>query len=296
MKAIQFESSHESGIAHAFVATIKVVRPYFTTLSILCYMAGLLFASKMIDGILPSDGLVLWGSVVILLLYSGGCVLDAIYDRSTDVETNPERASEISSQRSWIIFFALLVMGLPLAYFVNWRLFLIGVLLVPIGFIYQDRRFTNSNLRNATYVAYTYLVPFLAGYILIGGIVDAHLIAWMVLLFIWGFSIRLVKDFEDMKEDTKLKRRSLPLKYGVDRGARLVAVLLFTPFVLAPVPFAFLALNARYLMVMSMLSLTLALVAIRFLRNPIKEGSGFYHNVTYLLAHLIPIAIILGVI
>jgi len=290
------DSTHEFGIAHAFVATIRVVRPYFTTLSILCYMAGLLFASKMIDGVLPSDGLVLWGSVVILLLYSGGCVLDAIYDRPIDVETNPERASEISPQRSWIIFCALLVVGLPLAYFVDWRLFLIGVLLVPIGFIYQSQHFTNANLRNAMYVAYTYLAPFLAGYILIGGIVDAHLIAWMVLLFIWGFSIRLVKDFEDMKEDTKLKRLSLPLKYGVDRGARLVAVLLFTPFVLAPIPFAFLGLDTKYLVVMSMLSLTLAIVAIRFLRNPIKEGSGVYHNVTYLLAHLIPFAIILGVI
>jgi 4-hydroxybenzoate polyprenyltransferase len=291
------DSKSESGTGHTVLATIKTIRPHFTFLSILFYIAGLLFASKMVDGeILPNTGFLLLGSIVILLVYSSGCVLDAIYDLPIDLEINPERASEISRQRSWMIFVALLVIGLPLAYLVDLRLFAICVSLIPIGFLYQSHRFTNANLRNATYVAYTYLVPFFAGYILMGGGVDAYLVTWLVLLFIWGLSIRLVKDFEDMNEDRKLKRLSLPLKYGVDRGARLVSVLLFTPFILAPIPFAFLGLGLWYLVVMSILSLILAIVAVRFLRNPVREGSSVYHKATYLLAHLIPVAIILGLV
>ncbi len=205
---------------------------------------------------------ILWtialGSLCAALLNAASNVINQIYDLENDRVNKPNRplvTAEISPGAAWRFAMVLYVLAVVPTWLVVvypygtfWQkvfaplsrhqcvlLYLAGMLFT---FVYSAPAFGRSKasafLANLTIAIPRGCLLKVAGWSMVGSIF--HLEPWFIglIFFLFLLGASSTKDFSDMKGDEAAGCRTLPVRYGVEKAARMIAPFFVVPWLLMP--------------------------------------------------------------
>lgn len=172
----------------------------------------------------------LLGAGGIALVAGSGSVVNDIFDWRADEVNNPQRPlpqRSLSREAAWRYYFLLLAISLFFLWLVKPWVFLIGVGMVSILFLYSWKLREVNGLLSNTVIAITMGLTFSFGAAITGNFTVA-----IAFLFGFGFSITLAReilgDVTDLKGDIiHGKLKTIPMSLGVKRSLVVVMIILF---------------------------------------------------------------------
>lgn len=205
-----------------------LLRPYNLGIIILTMMLFMLHAASWdINQLRWPDAITVVISV--LLVASGGYVINDIFDIEEDMINRPEKriiAKHISVRSGHIFYGVLLAASLFFGFWTGWGMgFLVIAINVLLYFYASDLKGTNlwGNL----------LVSFLNGvvvYCAARGVLmihDGYFSEYALLAFLITLAREIVKDIEDMEGDKAQDLETFPIVYG-ERKANWLAIIILT--------------------------------------------------------------------
>ena len=208
---------------------------------------------------LPILSTVLLGSLCAALLNAASNAINQYYDLENDRINKPERplvTGEISMRAGWWFAIVLYVLAVvPTWLVVPWPrrsldkrlaapvhlhqcffLFLAGMLFT---FVYSAPAFgrtkANAFLANLTIAIPRGCLLKVAGWSMVASVTDVE--PWFIgaIFFLFLLGASSTKDFSDMRGDEAAGCRTLPVRFGVARAARMIAPFFVVPWLLLPI-------------------------------------------------------------
>ena len=202
---------------------------------------------------------VVLGSACAALLNAASNVINQIYDLENDRINKPDRplvTGAVSRREAWWLSAALYAAAvLPTWLVVSWpaetlrekltaplaahQCFFIFALGMLFTFVYSAPAFGRTKadafLANLTIAIPRGCLLKVAGWSMVASAL--HVEPWFIgaIFFLFLVGASSTKDFSDMKGDAAAGCRTLPIRYGVARAARLIAPFFVIPWVLLPV-------------------------------------------------------------
>ncbi len=200
-----------------------------------CLMGGVaVIIGSLVEGAtfsyLPS---VIVASLAAFFIIAGGNAINDYFDWKVDLVAHPKRpipSGRLSLSETSIFALMSFLLGLGLAFFVNWICFLIALISVAVLISYEKGLKERGFIGN---LAISYLVGslFLFGGASIGVIYNTAFLA--LLAFLANLGREMIKDVEDLEGD-KGERKTLPITRGAER-----TLLFSSVFLLAAIIFSF---------------------------------------------------------
>ena len=211
-------------------------------------------------GLTPSMVLtVVLGSACAALLNAASNVINQIYDLENDRINKPDRplvTGAVGRREAWWLSVALYVLAvLPTWLVVSWpaetlseklgaplaahQCFFIFVLGMLFTFVYSAPAFGRTKadafLANVTIAIPRGCLLKVAGWSMIAS--AFHVEPWFIgaIFFLFLVGASSTKDFSDMRGDAAAGCRTLPIRYGVARAARMIAPFFVVPWLLLPI-------------------------------------------------------------
>lgn len=215
--------------------------------------------------------LALFGASLFFLHLSANVVND-IADYRADLINAPDRplASGLITKRSaYVAVLTLILIGLGLAYLVDWLIFLLALsfgmvieVLYNFGLPLKDHP-----LGSALYLTLaTSTIPFYAGIIVVRVITPATLAFGLLLALI--VSSRVMSSLKDVDGDRVAGKKTVAVVLGVERTARLVAALYLLPLLFYPLPTFLFNFQPYYLYLAGIMAVLRVLMARFVLTDP----------------------------
>ena len=203
-------------------------------------------------------GTVLLGSLCAALLNAASNAINQYYDLENDRLNKPERplvTGAISMRAGWWFAIVLYVAAvLPTWLVVSWPVpSLTARLAAPLGlhqcfalflagmvftFVYSAPAFGRTKadafLANLTIAVPRGCLLKVAGWSMVASV--AHVEPWYIgsVFFLFLLGASSTKDFSDMRGDEAAGCRTLPIRFGVERAARMIAPFFVFPWILLP--------------------------------------------------------------
>jgi len=250
-------------------------------------LAGVLGGAVAASGGWPEDGARLGAALASALLLTGASNgVNQLADVETDRINRPERplpSGALGRGAAWILVGVLSLAALGLAAAVNLPYLICVAITLPVTAAYSLEPTRTKRipwLANVTIAIPRGLLLVLAGWAVGNGAGRTE--AWIlgVAMGVYVFGASVTKDFGDLEGDRATGCRTLPLLYGPDRAARIVAPFLVLPFLALPVLAAAGALPGG-VAPWAILGVPLALLGARaaqlLLRRPLPPDDGRPH-------------------
>jgi 4-hydroxybenzoate polyprenyltransferase len=236
------------------------------------------------------------------LIAGCGYVINDIYDVETDRITKPQNlviSKTITFKNAYIYYFSLLLLGAIISIYIalktdNLALFPLYPIANFILFLYAKYFKKQGYIGNNIVALMTAFVPFI---ILVAERKNLHPDFWssdasQLILFFCSFSYlanlirEIVKDIEDMDGDLKIKSKSLPIVYGIER-TKIIAVFNSTILVIVVLYFYYIFLSSLTLKILGLSCLIIPIIYINYKLNQAKLKNEFHHVSTLLKLYMI---------
>ncbi len=177
-------------------------------------------------------------------------IMNMIFDAELDKLSKPNRpipAGKVTRKEAAFIATISMALSLIICIFTNLLFFALLIVFFLVGHFYNSPRinFKKHLLASSTTGIILYgAIPFLMAY----SIYNQELpIIFLVFFSILSFIIANSKDFEDYEEEKKLKISSFPIKFGIEKTAKLLILSLIVLLAILTTMSAFGIIESRYL-------------------------------------------------
>jgi len=211
---------------------------------------------------------------VLLACLSGGFIAGAanaindFYDVAIDRINKPYRpiaAGTIRPHEGLLYSIVLFVVGIALAYFINWQAFIISIISVLILFFYSAKLKRTVLWGNLTVSLITALA-FIFGGVAVNRFGLALIPA--VFSFFYNLGREIIKDTEDVMGDRADKIQTLPIRYGEKFALKVASWIYIALIFLTTIPYAVKIFGIYYLIiVIGIVDLVMVYVIISMTRN-----------------------------
>jgi 4-hydroxybenzoate polyprenyltransferase len=252
------------------VAFLRLVRPFTLLPPLLGVVSGAItaYGSSSNPHVLLGEPRQLTASILITIAVGSACaallnaasnIINQYYDLENDRVNKPDRplvTGEVSMRSAWILAGILYVLAVaptwlvvtypaetlhekltaPLLRHECFFIYLAGMIFT---FVYSapfaGRTKANAFLANLTIAIPRGCLLKVAGWAMVASIL--HLEPWFIgaIFFLFILGAMTSKDFSDMKGDEAAGCRTLPVRFGVERAARMIAPFFVFPWLLMPV-------------------------------------------------------------
>ncbi len=252
---------------------LKIVRPVNGIMAALAVVIGFVVSGGSIA--LSSE--LVFATLAMILLLSGGMVINDYYDYEIDLKRKKHRpipSGEISRDSALAYSIALFAGSMIFAYFINLISFMVIGGMVALLFIYSNKlskKMFTGNMLTATCTG----LAFVFGAAAAGDIFAAGVLPLAGMAFFATLAREIYKSIQDMDED-KLVRTTLPMKIGVSKSAAVAAFALVVAVALSFIPYLLGAFSQTYLILISFVNVGLLYTAFHGLK-----GNQFAMEVNY---------------
>jgi chlorophyll synthase len=223
-------------IAKRFKEYLALVRP-FTLLAPL--MAGLIGTALPI---LAEGGSwiscwreMIFVAVTLMLLQAVGQITNQIFDIEVDRINKPYRPlarGAISVDEAWSLAWLLAIVALARAFLISTTFGMFAIIVLVMALLYNmpPRLKKNAWLGNLWLGVSRGFIPFVATWSVYGSLSDSFPYVVGIFAFLWVLALNVTKDLPDVEGDRKMGIVTLPVKYGVERTAKIIKAMLVLPF------------------------------------------------------------------
>ena len=225
---------------------------------------------------------VFYGAVAAILLNASSNVFNQYFDVAIDRVNKPDRPmpqNKISNESCIGFGLYLMVVGVIFAYFASPQFLMIVIVAMLFVISYSApplRTKKRGLLANLTITIPRGLLPLVAGWATVASVLT--LTPWLfgIVMALFVFGATSSKDFSDIRGDRMYNVKTLPVVYGLEKTARIIAPFLVFPFLLF-VPYVQLGLLAQEFILLSGLSLIGFYAAYMLIRSPKEVALGKNH-------------------
>ena len=247
----------------------SLFKPQRTLVSCTAFFVAMVFAG----GIELHYLLLGWASIV--LAYSSQAIYNDIVDLDSDKINAPDRVlvrGILSIRSAYLLLSILFVLSLIFAYIVSINLFLIGILALLMGIVYNKFAKRNGFFSYPTLAITHICLPFLGGYATVAGFDDQVLIA-LLFLFMSNWLAISIKDFKDITGDLQQGVKSFPIIFGGRRAIMLTSLGFMMPLLLIWLPFYYLTLSIWFILPFVAVGLWKLYTIPKLIKNPYANST-----------------------
>lgn len=246
-------------------------------------MLGQLFAL----GEFASVFITLLGFFSVFSISASILVLNDYFDIETDKINAPHRpipSNFVTKQEALLLSLFLLFTGLTFSYLISNTVFIISIMLIIIGFLY-NRKFKKSGLPGNLLVSFSVGMTFIYGGATIGLPFHKIVLFFGLIAALIDLGEEIAADAMDVQGDKLINSKSLAIKYGKEYAVKLSVIIFFLVITLSIVPFILKWFPITYLIPIAVMDAAIAYSAVKLLRSKNQEGRK-YIRILYLGATL----------
>ncbi|MFB6088337.1 MAG: UbiA family prenyltransferase, partial [Candidatus Aenigmatarchaeota archaeon] len=210
---------------------LKIIRPLNCLMTFVAVFVGVL-----VSGFSSFQPVILAG-ISAFFICGGGMVINDYIDRELDKMDKPERSipsGKISPNCALIYSIILFVLGGLISWFVNYQVFLVGIIAIIVLTLYSkyfQRMFLVGNLIVSLMVG----LSFIYGGLVSGNPLPTFLMA--LIAFFFNTGRELIKDVEDAESDSENGIRSVAIVLGEWGGKILAIIFVLFGIIVTPIPY-----------------------------------------------------------
>ncbi len=214
---------------------LELLRPFTLIAPVVGVFSGAIIASRDMPGIL-----VLIGAFSAAVLNAASNVTNQYFDLEIDKINKPLRplpSRRIQNKKAGAFALILYFVSLALSWLVNPRFFLIVLIAAIFTFLYSAPPFRIKKYPFLSSVCIALprgMLLIVAGWSIVSPVwvIEPWFIGLIFALYLMGASV--TKDFSDIKGDREFSIKTLPVLYGPERSAKIIAPFFYLPFILIP--------------------------------------------------------------
>jgi geranylgeranylglycerol-phosphate geranylgeranyltransferase len=247
-------------------AYLEILRPGNAIMAVLA-----VFLMAIISGKFTIEALI--ATVVVFLVTGAGNAINDFFDHKIDAINKPERpipSGRIPLKTVGIYSVSLFVIGIVIAFYINWLLGMIALLssLLMIYYAYDlKKRLIIGNVS----ISFLTGLCFVFGGIAVGEIIISTYLGFYA--FLMTMAREIVKDMEDMEGDKEEGATTLPIVYGKKTSSILAAFFMIIASLTSPILYILNIFNIFYLLMLILAILLFLTGAISILRDQSLENT-----------------------
>lgn len=184
----------------------------------------------------------------VFLISSGGMVINDYFDYQIDKINKPKRAvtyGKISRKTALIYSIVLFLIGILLAFFLNFYMFALAIFNSILLLIYSWK------IKRTILIGNFFVSWLAASSFLFGSLLQGKITPLILILFLMAFSSsigrEIAKSIEDVKGDRKMKLKTLPIIAGNNFAAWIACIFMIFAIIFTFLPYILNLLNITYL-------------------------------------------------
>jgi len=222
---------------------LEILRPGNAIMAVIA-----IFLMAVISGKFTLE--VLMAAVVVFIVTGAGNSINDYFDHKIDAINKPERpipSGRISLKTALIYSISLFVLGIILAFLINFLLGMIAFLSSILMIFYARDLKTKCFIGNLS-ISFLTGLCFVFGGIAVGQIMVSIYLGFYA--FLMTMAREIVKDMEDMEGDEEEGATTLPLVYGTRTSSLIAAFFMIIASVTSPVLYFMGIFNLLYLIIL----------------------------------------------
>lgn len=222
---------------------LEILRPGNAIMAVIA-----IFLMAVISGKFTLE--VLMAAVVVFIVTGAGNSINDYFDHKIDAINKPERpipSGRISLKTALIYSISLFVLGIILAFLINFLLGMIAFLSSILMIFYACDLKTKCFIGNLS-ISFLTGLCFVFGGIAVGQIMVSIYLGFYA--FLMTMAREIVKDMEDMEGDEEEGATTLPLVYGTRTSSLIAAFFMIIASVTSPVLYFMGIFNLLYLIIL----------------------------------------------
>lgn len=222
---------------------LEILRPGNAIMAVIA-----IFLMAVISGKFTLE--VLMAAVVVFIVTGAGNSINDYFDHKIDAINKPQRpipSGRISLKTALIYSISLFVVGIILAFLINFLLGMIAFLSSFLMIFYARDLKTKCFIGNLS-ISFLTGLCFVFGGIAVGQIMVSIYLGFYA--FLMTMAREIVKDMEDMEGDKEEGATTLPLVYGTRTSSQIAAFFMIIASVTSPVLFFMGIFNLIYLIIL----------------------------------------------
>lgn len=230
-----------------FKILTEMTRPHGMITPLCACFSGLYLA----NGRFPNFPDVIESFILIIILWSGGVIMNDYYDFKVDSITDPDRpipSGRITRKEVLYISIFLFSIAFILSLSISIKLSFITSLIIILSIVY-DSTFKKWDLKGSLTFGIIESLSFAIGIFKIGFHDTILLLAILIMTSIIFFhtSINIIGAIRHTEADKKTGNLTVPAKYGIDNAIKLAILFLLLSSIIAYIPAILNLLNYRYI-------------------------------------------------
>lgn len=204
-------------------------------------------------------------------------VLNDYFDVETDKINAPERpipSGIVSPLEGLSLSLFLLFIGLILSFTINIYAFLCSVILLIIGFLY-NQKFKKYGIFGNILVSFSVGMTFVYGGISVGLPFNKMVLFFALIVALIDLGEEIAADAMDIKGDLLIKSNSLAIKHGKKIAFKVSASIFLSVILLTSVPFILNWFSLIYLVPILIMDFSIAYPTIKLLKSKNDEGRKY---------------------
>jgi geranylgeranylglycerol-phosphate geranylgeranyltransferase len=247
-------------------AYLEILRPGNAIMAVIA-----IFLMAIISGKFTMEALL--AAVVVFLVTGAGNSINDYFDHKIDAINKPERpipSGRISLKTAGIYSISLFVVGILIAFYVNWLLGIIAFL-SSLLMVYYARDLKTKGLIGNLSISFLTGLCFVFGGIAVGQIMVSVYLGFYA--FLMTMAREIVKDMEDVEGDREEGATTIPIVYGKRTSSRVAAFFMLMASLTSPILYFLGIFNLLYLLILLLAIVVFISGAVSILRDQSLENN-----------------------
>lgn len=278
-------------IADKLKAMFQLIRPELPISAGICVVVGQTIA---LGQFAPVETMI-QGLCLGFFLSSSAMIFNDYFDIEVDRVNSPQRplpSGRITKTEAIVLGISTAVIALGVAITIAPVVFLVGLLLWILGFLYNWKWKSHGLLGNLV-VSLNVAMTFLAGAFSVGQIRNPAVWVFSLIAFLFDLAEEIAGDAMDMEGDLKRGSRSLAIRYGRKTALRISAGLFAAMILVTLAPILFSHPPLAYVLLILVLDVFIAVNTWKLLNGASPQAGRHSMRVMYLAATAILVVYII---
>jgi len=252
---------------------IKLMRFELPFSAGVCVLMGQLFAL----GEFSSVFLTMASFFSVFLISASILVLNDYFDVETDRINAPHRpipSNLVSPSEALYFSILLLAIGIILSYLISNTLFVIAIVLLIVGFLY-NRHFKRSGLLGNLMVSFSVGMTFIYGGASVGLPFNKIVLFFGLIAALIDLGEEISADSMDIKGDLLIESNSIAIRFGKNIALKISGFIFLLVILLSIIPFILNWFSLIYIIPIAIMDLSIAYSTWRLLNSQNEEGRKF---------------------
>lgn len=229
----------------------KLIRPLNCFIAFIAVLVSIFVLNP--DFIISKFFVSVLASTIVLMVCGAGNVLNDYLDKDIDRTNHPDRpipSGKVSASEALVFSIVLFMLALSLSIYISLVAKIVSVMTLFITILSMLIIVTYEGITKSKGLSGNICVSVLTGLVFIyaGSVVSEYLKATFLFLlaFVANLGREIAKDIEDLEGD-RSKRRTLPMKIGVQRAKGVSAAMFLSAIALSPFPHFIFSFTSKYI-------------------------------------------------